>query len=146
MQKMYVSYAVEMPNGISERGIERVVDKVQMELHSAIGLPFKLVAVAGPYAVGGVDKTRDPEVLDTSYGLPLYTNRLAQTDLFPYSNQRAAMEMAAGDVMVMSIVASLERAGKAAESVPDGDVTNFLAVLNNLQSELKSIAEKVMAK
>jgi hypothetical protein len=112
MQKMYVSYVVEMPDGISERGVERVVDKVQMELHSAVGLPFKLVSVFGPIPAMADDKTRDPQVLDTVCEMPLYTMRLAQLDIHPFNNSRAAMEIAASDVMVMGLLKSLEEAGK----------------------------------
>lgn len=146
MQKMYVSYVVEMPDGISERGVERVVDKVQMELHSAVGLPFKLVNVFGPIPAAPDDNTRDPQVLDTFCEMPLYTMRLAQLDTQPFNNSRAAMEMAACDVMVMGLLKALEEAGKKAETVVDGDVTGFLNLLGGLYAEIKYIAEKVMAK
>ena len=92
MQKMYVSYVVEMPDGISEQGIERAVDKVQMELHSAVGMPFKLVSVFGPIPAVAEYKHRDPEVLDTMFGIPLYSQRLAQLDTQPFSNSRAAID------------------------------------------------------
>jgi hypothetical protein len=146
MQKMYVSYVVEMPDGISERGVERVVDKVQMELHSAVGLPFKLVSVFGPIPAAPMDTTRDPVVLDTMCEMPLYTMRLAQLDTQPFNNSRAAMEIAASDVMVMGLLKSLEEAGKKAETVVDGDVTGFLNLLGGLHTEIKDLAEKVMAK
>ena len=146
MQKMYVSYVVEMPDGISERGIERVVDKAQMELHSAVGLPFKLVSVFGPIPAVDYDKIRDPQALDTVCEIPLYTMRMAHIDTHPFNNSRAAMEIAASDVMIMGLLKSLEEAGKKAETIVDGDVTGFLNLLGGLHKEIKDLAEKVMAK
>ena len=146
MQKMYVSYVVEMPDGISEQGVERAVDKVQMELHSAIGMPFKLVSVFGPIPAISEDKHRDPVVLDTMFGIPLYTQRLAQLDIHPFNNARAAMEIAAGDAIVVGMVEVLQNAAKASENLADGDATAFVAMLNNLTKELQVIANKVIAK
>ena len=144
MQKMYVSYVVEMPDGISERGVERVVDKVQMELHSTVGLPFKLVSVFGPVPAKPDDLHRDPEVLDTITYVPLYTHRLSLIDRLPFDNSRAALEMAACDAVIMKVSELLT--ATAAKIGAAKTEEEFITLFNTLNVQLQERSDEVMPK